>query len=177
MDAVLAFHQAGELVAGLICHRNAPGAVNEMDFFSDAIEHRISNRSFPGLARLAEFCDDFPRNRMLKTPRAISSSGVDEEIVNKQLPAQFISQRKKVREYPGPEPEVWTERNNYPALGIIQTSPTELSIYWTEHFRHPGIRLRRGTLRLDGFVSVHAGGTEGELLTRPFVFKPRAASR
>ena len=72
---------------------------------------------------------------------------------------------------PGPEPEVWTDRNNYPGLGIIQTSPTELSIYWTEHYGHPGNRLRRGTLRLDGFVSVHAGATEGELLTRPFVFK------
>lgn len=114
------------------------------------------------------------------------------------IPARFVPGRKKVREHPdpgvsdgvlmssrdgkrfdrweegfvrpGPEPEVWTDRNNYPALGIIQTSPTELSIYWTEHYRHPGIRLRRGTLRLDGFVSVHAGGTEGELLTRPFVF-------
>jgi hypothetical protein len=121
------------------------------------------------------------------------------------IPARYVLGRKKVPEHPypgvsdavlmssrdgklfdrweegfvrpGPEPEVWTERNNYPALGIIQTSPTELSIYWTEHFRHPGIRLRRGTLRLDGFVSVHAGGTEGELLTRPFVIRGKAVDR
>lgn len=114
------------------------------------------------------------------------------------LPARFISDRRKFREYPEPgvsdgvlmssrdgklfdrwqegfvrpgtEPDGWTDRNNYPALGIIQTSPTELSVYWTEGYQHPGNRLRRGTLRLDGFVSLHAGGTAGELLTRPFIF-------
>jgi hypothetical protein len=30
--------------------------------------------------------------------------------------------------------------------------------------------LRRGTIRIDGFVSVHAGGTAGEMLTRPLIF-------
>lgn len=71
---------------------------------------------------------------------------------------------------PGPEPQVWTDRNNYPAWGMIQTSPEELSIYWTEHYRHPTMRLRRGTIRTDGFVSVHAGAEAGEMLTRPLVF-------
>jgi len=71
---------------------------------------------------------------------------------------------------PGPEPEVWTDRNNYPAWGMIQTSPQELSLYWTEHYRHPTMRLRRGTIRTDGFVSVHAGGEAGEMLTRALVF-------
>ncbi len=71
---------------------------------------------------------------------------------------------------PAPEPEVWTDRNNYPAWGMIQTAPDELSVYWTEHYRHPTMRLRRGTIRTDGFVSVHAGGEQGEILTRPLVF-------
>ncbi|MFP4250246.1 MAG: hypothetical protein ACLFU7_11345 [Armatimonadota bacterium] len=71
---------------------------------------------------------------------------------------------------PAAEPEVWTDRNNYPAWGIIQTAPDELSVYWTEHYRHPTMRLRRGTIRTDGFVSVHAGGEQGEILTRPLVF-------
>ena len=71
---------------------------------------------------------------------------------------------------PGPEPEVWTDRNNYPGWGMLQTSPEEISIYWTEHYRHPGMRLRRGTIRTDGFVSIHAGGTPGEMITRPLVF-------
>jgi hypothetical protein len=70
----------------------------------------------------------------------------------------------------GAEPEVWTDRNNYPAWGMIETAPGELSVYWTEHYRHPTMRLRRGTIRTDGFVSLHAGGDPGEVLTRPLIF-------
>lgn len=71
---------------------------------------------------------------------------------------------------PGLEPEVWTDRNNYPAWNILETAPGELSVYWTEHYRHPGMRLRRGVLRADGFVSLHSEGAPGEVLTRPLVF-------
>jgi hypothetical protein len=72
---------------------------------------------------------------------------------------------------PGTEPELWTDRNNYPAWGMVQTSPYEISMYWTEHFKHPGCHLRRGTIRTDGFVSLHAGGRAvGEMLTRPLIF-------
>ena len=53
---------------------------------------------------------------------------------------------------------------------MIQTAPDELSVYWTEHYRHAGMRLRRGTIRTDGFVSLHAGGRPGEALTRPLIF-------
>lgn len=71
---------------------------------------------------------------------------------------------------PGPETELWTDRNYYPAQNTVQTSPTELSFYWMEHYRHPTVRLRRGTIRIDGFVSIHSGGTSGEMLTRPLIF-------
>lgn len=72
---------------------------------------------------------------------------------------------------PATEPEVWTDRNNYPAWGMVQLSPGEISIYWNEHNKHPRKRIRRGTLRTDGFVSVHVGGDQlGEMLTRPLVF-------
>ena len=72
---------------------------------------------------------------------------------------------------PGPDPENWTERNIGTAFGIVQTSETEMSLYWVEHYRHPTCRLRRGTLRLDGFVSVSAGSAGGEVLTRPLTFE------
>lgn len=72
---------------------------------------------------------------------------------------------------PSLEPEVWTDRNNFPAWGLAETAPGEWSIYWTEHYRHPGMRLRRGTIRTDGFVSLHSGGAPGEMLTRPMVFE------
>lgn len=68
---------------------------------------------------------------------------------------------------PSTEPEVWTDRNNYPAWGLIETGSEELSIYWTEHYRHPGMRLRRGVIRKDGFVSLQSAGKLGEAVTRP----------
>ena len=71
------------------------------------------------------------------------------------------------------EPDAWTNRNNYVPMGqgMFQTSPNEISIYWSEGSETPIKRLRRGTIRLDGFVSLHAGGLDvGEMLTRPLVF-------
>ena len=52
--------------------------------------------------------------------------------------------------------------------------PTSRVLYWTEHYRYPTYRLRRGTVRTDGFVSVHAGAAGGEMLTWPFTFTGRA---
>ena len=72
---------------------------------------------------------------------------------------------------PGRDRENWTERNNCIAWGIVPTAPDELSIYWVQHYRHPTARLRRGTLRMDGFASVNAGYAGGELVTRPLRFE------
>ncbi len=64
----------------------------------------------------------------------------------------------------------WTDRMNEPAWGMIRTGSRELSLYW--HERQCGIRvLRRGVIRPDGFVSLHAdGGRVGEMLSRPLLF-------
>ncbi|MHC4180777.1 MAG: hypothetical protein ACYSWU_25030, partial [Planctomycetota bacterium] len=74
---------------------------------------------------------------------------------------------------PGRERENWTDRNNMVAWGVVPTAPDELSVYWVEHYRHPSCRLRRGTLRLDGFVSVNAPYAGGELVTHPLRFEGR----
>ncbi len=60
--------------------------------------------------------------------------------------------------------------NQTPAWGILQTSPTELSIYWQENFDDKPW-LRRGTVRIDGFASVNAPYAGGEFVTRPLQFK------
>jgi len=69
---------------------------------------------------------------------------------------------------PGLDDKNWTDRNNYPAWGVIESSPTEWSMYISEHYRHPQQlpRLRRLSIRPRGFVSVHAGYTSGELITK-----------
>ncbi len=71
---------------------------------------------------------------------------------------------------PGPDPNNWTERNMGTAYGMVALSAEEISLYWVENYRHPTCRLRRGTLRTDGFVSLNAGVPGGQMLTRPFTF-------
>ncbi len=94
--------------------------------------------------------------------------------------ALFMSSRDGVRWHrwldawvtPGLDPLNWTERNNYPVWGIATTSPTEWSLYVSEHYRHRGLptRVRRLAVRPWGFVAAHADHRGGELLTRPFTF-------
>lgn len=72
---------------------------------------------------------------------------------------------------PGIGLENWVSRSNYPALNVVQTSDTELSIYVNENYAQPTAHIKRYTLRLDGFASLHAGIRGGEALTKPFVFE------
>ena len=72
---------------------------------------------------------------------------------------------------PGLDPDNWNERNIGTACGVVPISPTEISVYYVEHYRHDTCRLRRGSLRTDGFVSLSAPYQKGEMLTRPLTFK------
>jgi hypothetical protein len=72
---------------------------------------------------------------------------------------------------PGLEPKNWGPRGIMMGRGILQTSPTEMSLYYNEHYGHETARVRRATIRTDGFVSVHAPWEGGEFTTKPFVFE------
>jgi len=79
---------------------------------------------------------------------------------------------------PGLRPkDNWTYGDNYQNWGIVTTksafdgAPDELSIYAQEgYWRGESMSLRRYTLRVDGFVSVQAPLSGGELVTKPLVF-------
>lgn len=79
---------------------------------------------------------------------------------------------------PGPErPGTWLYGHQYIAWHAVETSsslpgaPPEMSIYASEGSWHgEGNAMRRYTLRLDGFVSVRAPLSGGELVTKPLVF-------
>ena len=79
---------------------------------------------------------------------------------------------------PGLQHERWINRNNMIAWGFVQTKsaipgcPDELSLYSTENYyslEAPN-RLRRMTIRLDGFVSVNAPWRGGTVTTKPLTF-------
>lgn len=71
----------------------------------------------------------------------------------------------------------WAYGDNYFARGILETAPTdddtprELSLFATEsYFTGTWSRLRRLTLRIDGFGSIFAPLEGGEVTTHPLVF-------
>ena len=63
---------------------------------------------------------------------------------------------------PGLGERGWGNRANYITLNAVQTSPTEMSL-----FMYGGAHY---VLRLDGFISIHAGFETGEFITKPFRF-------
>jgi hypothetical protein len=114
------------------------------------------------------------------------------------FPKRFVTNRKKVPEHegpgvsdavfmssrdgvnwdrpfleawvrPGPDLKNWTDRNNMTANGII-TGDTEWSLYISEHYRHADHRIRRLSVRKQGFASMHADAKGGEFTTHPLKF-------
>lgn len=79
---------------------------------------------------------------------------------------------------PGPQYERnWTYGDNYQCWGLLETAsdmagaPPELSFYATENYwRDTFTVFRRYTLRLDGFVSLHATLAGGEMMSKPLQF-------
>jgi hypothetical protein len=67
---------------------------------------------------------------------------------------------------PGPDLKNWTERNNMTANGIV-AGDAEWSLYISEHYRHADHRIRRLSVRKQGFASMHADAKGGEFTTPP----------
>jgi len=99
----------------------------------------------------------------------------------------FMASRDATRFYVWDEPFIrpgyenvgnWIYGDNYQAWGMLETrsdiegAPNELSVFSTEGYRRGrGNRVRRYTLRIDGFASAHAPLSGGDVLTRPLVFQ------
>lgn len=71
---------------------------------------------------------------------------------------------------PGPGPEHWGSRSNYPARGVVPTGAHEMSVYIMRRYAQEGGYIERLTLRPDGFISVNAGYGGGEMVTVPLRF-------
>ena len=66
---------------------------------------------------------------------------------------------------PGRDRRNWGDRSCMPAWGLLQTAEDEMSVYISQHYRFDTAHMLRGTLRIDGFASAHAGYSGGELVT------------
>ena len=81
---------------------------------------------------------------------------------------------------PGPERrDNWVYGDGYQNWGLVETrvddpgAPNEISVYSLENSWKATCRLRRFTLRVDGFVSVQGPLMGGELVTKPLRFDGR----
>ena len=113
------------------------------------------------------------------------------------FPTRYIPQRKSLTEglfmssrdgrtfhrwpeafiRPGLLPGKWQNRSNYIWWGLVETEsphpggPDQLSLYVNEgYYEGESSRIRRYTIRIDGFVSLSAPMEGGEATTKPFVF-------
>lgn len=72
---------------------------------------------------------------------------------------------------PGTEVNSWTSRNNYSLVPFYQTGPTEMSFLLTRnHILADPMKVQRFSLRLDGFASINAPYSGGEMVTVPLTF-------
>jgi len=79
---------------------------------------------------------------------------------------------------PGPKQrEAWVYGDNFICWGMIETpsrlndAPDEISLYAVEsYWEGEATRIRRYTVRVDGFMSANAPYAGGELVTKPFIF-------
>ena len=71
---------------------------------------------------------------------------------------------------PGIGLQNWVSRSNYPALNVVQTSPTEMSIFVNQDYAQPTAHMHRYSMRLDGFSSIRASYDGGEIITKSFTF-------
>lgn len=76
-----------------------------------------------------------------------------------------------------PESTQWHYGAGHQGYGLVETAsdepaaPNDLSIYVVQRYRRDNPAIVRYTLRLDGFVSVNAPFSGGEMVTKPVTFK------
>lgn len=82
---------------------------------------------------------------------------------------------------PGPNQDKWQNRSNYIWWGLVETksgageAPPKWSLYVNEGYREGDFTsIRRYTIRKDGFVSIHAPMSGGQLTSQPFTFEGTA---
>jgi hypothetical protein len=70
---------------------------------------------------------------------------------------------------PGLNPDNWgnAHGNMTPLHGILQTSDDQWSVYWIEDYGSSAPKVQRGTMRPEGFLSLHAGETPGVVRLGP----------
>ena len=154
-----------------------------LDFGDAPLEHLYTNAVTP-YYRAPHIYMGFPKRFVPdRRMRGNMAAGVSDGVYMTSRDGLHFKRWGEAFVRPGPQRRRWENRNNMTAWGILETAsdlptaPKELSIFSSEGFYGgEASRLRRFTLRLDGFVSANAPLKGGELITRPFTFEGGALS-
>jgi hypothetical protein len=65
----------------------------------------------------------------------------------------------------------WVTRTNYPLTGILPAGPERIQLFVARHYMQDTWHIERLLLRTDGFGSVNAPWSGGEMVTKPLIFK------
>lgn len=155
----------------------------KMDFGGTPNEHLYTNQTSPYFRAphiYIAIAARFMPGRKVLTDYQAKELGVNPKYFNDCSDAVLISSRGGydydrtfMESYirPGIGLENWVSRSNYPALNVVQTSDTEMSLYINQDYAQPTAHLRRYSMRIDGFSSVQVGYSSGYVLTKPLIFK------
>lgn len=148
-----------------------------IEFNDDRNEHLYTNQTTL-YHRAPQIFMAFPKRFVpSRNPTRHRNSGVSDVVFMTSRDGRTFSRWGEAFLRPGLQRERWVNRNNFVAWGIVETGsdlagvPDELSFYSMEgYYVGDDCRMRRYTLRPDGFVSVTAPLEGGELLTKPLTF-------
>jgi hypothetical protein len=170
------YHRAGRDGFRDIMTATSPDFLNwtEPQFldYGDAPKEHLYTNAITPYFRAPHIHLGFP-NRLLEARKKIASHGdvgVNDALLMSSRDMIHFERWREAFIYPTLDDENWTDRNNYVAWGIVPLNEREIGIYSTDHYRHKTARLVLNTIRTDGFASVYADASGGQLLTRPFTF-------
>lgn len=155
----------------------------EMTYGNTPAEHIYINQTHPYfraphiyVATAARFLPD----RQILTREQALSVGVDSTYKLKGCSEAVLMTSRGGNRYdrtfmgglirPGIGLENWVPRSNYPALNVVPTDSTHMSLYLTQNYAQDSAHLHRYSLRLDGFASLHAPYAGGSWTSVPLLF-------
>ncbi len=155
--------------------------------YVDAPVHHLYTNQIQPYDRAPHLLMGFPM-RFLPTRRVVKHRypGVSDVVFMTSRDGLTFRRWSEALVRPGPQRERWVPRNNMMACGVVPTRSAlterfdELSLYSMENYYvndADPVRMRRYTIRVDGFVSVGAPYKGGEFVTRPLAFDPPSGRR
>lgn len=133
-------------------------------------EHYYTNATTPYF-RAPHYYFSFPKRFVPGRSGLEGHKGISDAVfISSRDGVNFDRTFREALVRPGREELNWGDRSVMTACGLVQTGPDEMSIYYSQHYRHPSHHIRRGVFRLDGIASLHAGAEPGELVTKPLRF-------